>query len=1408
MFIASSPRRIAAAALTAALAALLLAGWLSPASALAAAGPAPALARGLPSAATTPAAGPLSEVPSKTQPYAACPRPKKRHAACQAVVVPPAAQLASLAPAASPATGGIDGSGLTPAELQSAYKLPSSTAGSGETVALVDAYDDPTAEADLATYRSAYGLPACTGASGCFRKVSQTGGTNYPGEPTPEDGDWNLEESLDVDMVSAICPNCHILLVEANTNSFENLTTAEGEAVVLGATEISNSWAGIDFAGETEDDADFDHPGIPITAASGDWGFENHERGGSGPSYPATSPYVISVGGTTLASATNERGWSETTWPRSGSGCSAFEPKPSFQTDTDCKHRTGNDVAAVAEDLSVRDSSPAEARSYSWIDVGGTSASSPIIAAVEALSESAERSLGPAAFYQSPGSLFDIATGSNGACDGSYLCTAGGGYDGPTGNGTPDGALSLSAPPPPPQLSVAGQGTGAALITSSPAGIECGATCDASFPLGTKVTLSAAPAFGSTFLGWQGACSGTGACTVTLAQGAAVEADFRGPPPPSGWSAGVLARPGAREPFLAGSEAERTFYAVALSADGGERAKTIFNPPQGFCTYETSDTGGVFLERNTGSGWVADGELAAPSVDTGIAPRWANCAAFGEVTKLSGDGRTLLVGQDMSPAGAGYRCAAFVYRRGSAGWALDGTLFPAGIGPAGSETSKGCDWFGIEDVIDDSGDLIAVRSLGHVDVFSRGASGWSLEQELALPEGRGCTETIGPHNLALSGSGALLLVGEADCETGGVPDSGRVYAYSRSGSEWSLSQTIESPEPQFQNGFGTFVAMSDDGSTAAISVSQRVTGLPMWAGAAWIYEHDAAGWHARVRLTAPKPGEDGFDCPGVVAGGARIVCHSDDTVGYNARQGSLYAFARPAGGWAAPVEEPVRLFSAEGLAYDDLSVSGELGWPDLAVTDDGALIDTPIAATNIASGAYPEDRIGYEFTAPPAHSAPAITGISPSSGGRGTVVTITGTNLTSAGAVSIGGTAAAAFTVESPTQISATIAPGTSSGSVSVTTPGGIATSAESFTFVKAEDAPQVSSISPAEGSSSGETTVTIKGAHFLAGATVTIGGAASAVDVRSETELTAVTPAQPAGKDEVIVSDEAGSSSEGPVYTYIEPPVVTSISPAEGSSNGGNTVTIKGSRFVAGASVTIGGVASAVKVLSETELTAVTPAQPPGRDEVIVSDARGVSAGGPDFTYVPAPLVAAVLPAEGPTTGHTAIVIYGAHFTRGMTVLIAGRALAAHVRSETEITAKTKPEPAGSYEVVVFGPLGPSNEGAHFTYLAAPAPVVSSITPSEGPTAGGTPVTIIGSGFRAGARVTIGAKGKAASVTVHSETEITAVTHGEAPGSYEVVVTEKGERSVGGPAYTYLTQPAGAGIRGSGSSWLQAALL
>jgi hypothetical protein len=453
-------------------------------------------------------AQPLSAEPSTTQPYLACPPPAPRHAACQSVIVPPAAKLASLsASSVSPTTAGVDGSGLTPSELQSAYKLPSSTAGTGQTVAVVDAYDDPSAASDLATYRSAYGLGPCTTTNGCFSKVNQTGGTSYP----PEEADWGIEISLDVDMVSAICPKCHILLIEANSNSYSDLTAAENEAAALGATEISNSWAGSEFTGETSFDSVFDHPGIPITAASGDWGYDDEA---SAPSYPAASPNVIAVGGTTLTATNNSRGWSESTWSRSGSGCSRYEPKPRLQTDTECSHRTTNDVAAVAEDLSVYDNG-------SWLAVGGTSAATPIIAAVEALSSSAARSLGAAAFYESPASLFDVTSGANGSCSGSYLCTAGPGYDGPTGVGTPDGAFPSESPSPAVSSVSPNQGpvAGATKVTITGANLTGASAVKFGSAAATAVKVESP----SEIIATSPAGSGTVNVTVTTAGGQSAE---------------------------------------------------------------------------------------------------------------------------------------------------------------------------------------------------------------------------------------------------------------------------------------------------------------------------------------------------------------------------------------------------------------------------------------------------------------------------------------------------------------------------------------------------------------------------------------------------------------------------------------------------------------------------------------------------------------------------------------------------------------------------------------------------------------------------------------------------------------------------------------------------------------------
>ncbi len=373
-----------------------------------------------------------SAAPATTEPHVrrlCSPSTRPGVMACEALERTDVVATQKLSPDTAP-------KGYGPSDLISAYNLPAG-GGAGRTIAIVDAQDDPNAEADMAAYRTQFGLPACTSASGCFTKVDQSGGTAYP---APDSG-WSGEISLDLDMVSAIAPNAHVILVEAKTAGIADLGAAVNEAVRLGAGYVSNSYGGPEEASDIQSDsAYFDHPGVAITASSGDSGYAT--------GYPAASPDVIAVGGTALTKDSSARGWSESVWDTSGteatgSGCSTVEPKPSWQTDTGCAGRTIGDVAAVADPatgVAVYDSY----QSGGWGMYGGTSASSPIIAGVYALAGTPSSSGNPASFpYAHASDLNDVTSGSNGSC-GSYLCTAGPGYDGPTGLGTPNGTAAFT----------------------------------------------------------------------------------------------------------------------------------------------------------------------------------------------------------------------------------------------------------------------------------------------------------------------------------------------------------------------------------------------------------------------------------------------------------------------------------------------------------------------------------------------------------------------------------------------------------------------------------------------------------------------------------------------------------------------------------------------------------------------------------------------------------------------------------------------------------------------------------------------------------------------------------------------------------------------------------------------------
>jgi subtilase family serine protease len=357
---------------------------------------------------------------------------------------------------------------LEPAQLQQAYNLPSSSAGKGQTVGIVDAFGDPNAEADLQKYRKAFKLPKCNASNGCLQILNQNGQSSpLPSPPTGSNLGWAVETALDLDMVSAICPNCKIVLIQANTNSSKNLGIAVGAAKNAGAGQISNSYGGpecvinkkgkiVCFAKQIQKYAKYYNlPGTILTASSGDFTWY------AGPQSPADLGTVVSVGGTSLYPFNNSRGWIETAWSGAGSSCSTFSKRPSWvklSKSLKCPGDTRaiSDVSAVSDPntgVLVYMSYPYSAGFYV---VGGTSVASPIIASVYALAGNASTQNFGAALYNAGKNLTDVTIGKNASpdlennagqvCgsnvkggDPTAICASMPGWDGPTGNGTPWG---------------------------------------------------------------------------------------------------------------------------------------------------------------------------------------------------------------------------------------------------------------------------------------------------------------------------------------------------------------------------------------------------------------------------------------------------------------------------------------------------------------------------------------------------------------------------------------------------------------------------------------------------------------------------------------------------------------------------------------------------------------------------------------------------------------------------------------------------------------------------------------------------------------------------------------------------------------------------------------------------------
>jgi hypothetical protein len=329
--------------------------------------------------------------------------------------------------------------GLSAAAIAAAYHLPARRS-SHQTVAVSIAFDTPRLAHFLAVYRRHFGLPACTAASGCFRKVNQRGKKS----PMPQSGvgsGWDLEATLDVSMISVACPHCHILVVEANDPSDVNLAKTENTAARLGAQVISNSYGSRESGFALAQARSYRHRGHTIVASAGDLGF-------TAASFPANLATVTSVGGTKLARAANHRGWRERVWNdengAGGSGCSAYVSKPSWQHDRHCAMRTVADVSAVATSVPIFSSTYG-----GWVTVAGTSIGAPLVAGIYGLAGNGART-GHRRLYRHASSFFDITTGNNSffepaaaACGRDYLCVAKRGYDAPGGLGSPRGTRAF-----------------------------------------------------------------------------------------------------------------------------------------------------------------------------------------------------------------------------------------------------------------------------------------------------------------------------------------------------------------------------------------------------------------------------------------------------------------------------------------------------------------------------------------------------------------------------------------------------------------------------------------------------------------------------------------------------------------------------------------------------------------------------------------------------------------------------------------------------------------------------------------------------------------------------------------------------------------------------------------------------
>ena len=842
--------------------------------------------------------------------------------------------------------------------------------------------------------------------------------------------------------------------------------------------------------------------------------------------------------------------------------------------------------------------------------------------------------------------------------------------------------------------------------------------------------------------------------------------------------------------------------------------------------YVFTRSGGVWTQQaylkasNTG----ADdyfGTSVAVSGDTAV------IGASGEKSSATG------VGGNESDNSLPFAGAAYVFTRSGGVWTQQAYLKASNTGAD--------DYFGLSVAV--SGDTAVIGALsedssatgvggnesdnstsesGAAYVFTRSGSTWT-QQAYLKASNTGLFDYFGS---SVAVSGDTVVVGaqyEGSNATGvggnqadnSVNSAGAAYVFTRSGSTWTQQAYLKASNTGADDYFGRSVAVSgdtvvigayaEDSNATGVGGNESDDSLP-YAGAAYVFTRSAGVWTQQAYLKASNTGETDYFGSSVAVSGDTVVIGANyegsSATGVDGNQadnsagasGAAYVFARSGSIWSQQ-------------AYLKASNTGESDYFGSSVAVDGGT--TVIGAYGEAS----ESGAAYTFAGlGPTAASLTVTNVSPSSGptAGGTSVTITGTNLTGASSVTFGGVAATNVSVVNATTITCTTPAGSAgSASVLVTTPDGTNAANSLYTYVA--PAPSITNVNPASGTTAGGSNVTITGTNFTGATSVTFGGAAAInVSVVNATTITCTTPLGTVGPASVLVTTPGGTNAANTLFTYGAPaPSVTNVSPANGSTLGGTSVTITGMNLSGATSVTFGGAtATNVSVVNATTITCTTPAGSAGSASVLVTTPDGTNAANSLYTYVaPAPSITNVNPASGTTAGGSNVTITGTNFIGATSVTFGGAAATnVSVVNATTLTCTTAARSAGTASVLVTTPAGTNAANSLFTYVA-PVPTVTNISPATGSTSGGTSVTITGTGLSGATSVTFGGAA-ATNVSVVNATTITCTTPAGSAGSASVLVTTadgtNGANSLftyGAPAPTVTNVSPASGSTSGGTS-------